>query len=222
MAGITQKSFSRILITEEREAGRIARQLHHDLRQVLSGIESDLENAIRQIAAKEVKTGLESLRTLIPKVRNSIDELLRIGAHIFPTTLEDIGILATISWFCREFQETYSGIQIEKQIDIQENQIPYFLKIMIYKTIRDALANIATHSKADLVHLTFQKKNRRFELTIQDNGKGFDVGEVLKKESQRERLGLSSLRERVKLSGGAFRIKSVIGKGTTIHTSWQI
>jgi signal transduction histidine kinase len=130
--------------------------------------------------------------------------------------------LATISWLCREFQETYSGIQIEKQIDIQENQIPYFLKIMIYKTLRDALTSMVTHSKADLVHLSLQQKNKRIELTIQDNGKGFDVAEVLKKESQRETLGLSSLRERVKLSGGAFRIKSVIGKGTTIHTSWQI
>ena len=222
MAGITQKSFSRIFLTEEREAGRIARQLHHDLRQVLSGIESDLENAVRQIEGRAVKTGLESLRTLIPKVRNSVDELLRIGAHIFPTTLEDIGILATISWVCREFQKTYSGIQIEKQIDFQENEIPYFLKIVVYKTLRDALANIATHSKADLVNLSLQKKNKRIELTIQDNGKGFDVGEVLKKESQREILGLLSLRDRVKLSGGAFRIKSAIGKGTTIHMSWQI
>jgi signal transduction histidine kinase len=222
MARLPQKSFSRIIIAEERDARQIARQLHHDLRQVLSGIESDLENAVRQIEGKEVKTGLESLRTLVPKVRNSIGELLRIGTHVFPTTLEDIGILATISWLCREFQETYSGIQIEKQIDIQENQIPYFLKIMIYKTLRDALTSMVTHSKADLVHLSLQQKNKRIELTIQDNGKGFDVAEVLKKESQRETLGLSSLRERVKLSGGAFRIKSVIGKGTTIHTSWQI
>jgi signal transduction histidine kinase len=222
MAEITQKSFSRIFITEEREARRIARQLHHDLRQVLSGIESDLENAVRQIEGKEVKTGLGSLRALIPKVRYSIAELLRIGAHIFPPTLEDVGILATISWFCREIQKTYSGIQIEKQIDIQENEIPYFLKIVIYKTLRDALANIATHSKADLVRLSFQKRNKRIELTIQDNGKGFDIGEVLKNESQQETLGLSSLRERVKLSGGAFRIKSAISKGTAIHTSWQI
>ncbi len=222
MAGITQKSFSRILIMEEREAGRIARQLHHDLRQVLSGIESDLENSVRQIEGKEIKTGLESLRALIPKVRYSIDELLRLGAHIFPPILEDIGILATISWFCREFQKTYSGIQIEKQIDIQENEIPFFLKVMIYKTLRDALANIATHGKVDLVRLSLQKKNKRIELTIQDNGKGFNVGEVLKKEIQRETLGLSSLRERVKLSGGAFRIKSAIGKGTAVHASWQV
>jgi signal transduction histidine kinase len=222
MAGIPQKSFSRILVTEEREAGRVARQLHHDLRQVLSGIASDLENVVRQIEGKEVKKGLDSLRALIPEVRYSIDELLRIGTHIFPTPLEDIGILATISWFCREFQETHSGIQIEKQIDIQENEIPYFLKIMIYKTLRDALANIAALSKADLVHLSLLKKNQRIQLTIQDNGKGFNVGEVLRKEGQLETLGLSSLRERVKLSGGAFRIKSATGKGTTIHTSWQI
>ena len=222
MVEITQKSFSRILITEEREAGRIARELHHDLRQLLSGVESDLENAIRRIEGKEVETGLESLRALIPKVRYSTEDLLRIGAHIFPPTLEDIGILATISWFCREFQKIYSGIQIEKKIDIQENEIPFFLKIMIYKTLRDALANIATQTKVDLVRLSFQKKHERIELTIQDNGKGFDVGELLKKEGQRETLGLSSLRERVRLSGGAFRIRSAIGKGTTIHTSWQI
>jgi signal transduction histidine kinase len=222
MAGITQKSFFRILITEESEAKRIARQLHHDLRQLLSGIESDLENSVRQIEGKEVKTGIESLRALIPKVRYCIDELLRIGEQIYPPMLEDIGILATISWFCREFQKTHSGIQIEKQIDVQENEIPYVLKIVIYKTLRDALANIAVYSKADLVRLSLQKKNERIELAIQDNGKGFDVGEVLKKESQLETLGLSSLRERVKLSGGAFRIKSAIGKGTTIHTSWQI
>jgi signal transduction histidine kinase len=222
MAGITQKSFSRILITEEREAGRIARQVHHDLRQVLSGIESDLEDAVRQIEGKEAETGLESLRALIPKVRYAADELLRIGAGIFPTTLEDVGILATISWLCREFQKTYSGIQIEKQIDVQENEIPHFLKMMIYKTLRDALANIATHSKADLIHLSLLKKNKRIELTIQDNGKRFDVGDALKKETERETLGLLSLRERVKLSGGAFRIRSAIGKGTTIHTSWQI
>ena len=222
MAGITQKSFSRILIMEEREAGRIARKLHHDLRQVLSGIESDLENSVRQIQGKQIKTGLESLRALIPKIQYSIDELLRLGAHIFPPTLEDIGVLATISWFCREFQETYSGIQIEKRIDIQENEIPFFLKVMIYKTVRDALANIATHSKADLVRLSLQKKNERIKLTIRDNRKGFDVGEILKKETQQETLGLSSLRERVKLSGGAFRIRSARGKGTTIRTSWQI
>jgi len=222
MAGITQKSFSQILVTEEREARRIARQLHHDLRQVLSGIESVLENAIHQIDGKEAKTGLESLKALIPKVRYSIDELLRIGTDIFPPTLEDIGILATISWFCREFQKTHPVIQIEKQIDIQENEIPFFLKIMIYKTLRDALANIATQSKADLVRLSLQKRNERIELIIQDNGKGFDVGEVLKMERQRETLGLSSLGERVKLSGGAFRIKSAIDKGTTIYTSWQI
>jgi len=222
MAGITQKSFSRILIAEEREAERVARQLHHDLRQVLSGIESELEDAVRQIEGKETEAGLASLRALIPRVRNSADEVLRIGMHIFPVPLEDIGILATISWLCREFQKTYSGIQIEKQIDVQENEIPYFLKIMIYKTLRDALANIATHRKADLMHLSLLKKNKRIELTIQDNGKRFDVGEVLKKETEQETLGLSSLRERVKLSGGAFRIKSTKGKGTTIHTSWQI
>jgi signal transduction histidine kinase len=222
MARVTQGRFSRILVAEEVEAKRIARELHHDLRQVLSGIESGLENAVRQIAGNEIKTGVESLRALIPKIQYSITELQRIGMHTFPSTLEDIGILATISWFCREFQKTNPGIQIEEQIDIQENEAPDFLKMIIYKILREALSNIAKHSKSDLVHLSFQKKNGRIELTIRDNGKGFDVGEVLNKEILGQALGLSTIRGQVELSGGSFSIDSAKGKGTTVRTSWLL
>jgi signal transduction histidine kinase len=218
----TQGCYSRILVAEEKEAKRIARELHHDLSQVLSSIESRLENAIRQIAGNEVKTGVESLRSLIPKIQSSISELQRIGMHMFPPTLGDLGILATISWACREFQKANSGIQIAEQIDIQENEIPGFLKIIIYKILGEALSNIANHSNSDLVHLSFQKKNGRIELTIQDNGKGFNVGEVLNKESGEEALGLSSLRDRVELSGGSFSIESSKGRGTVIRALWPI
>ncbi len=225
MEKATQACYSRILVAEEKEANRIARELHHDLSQLLSSIESILENAIRQIVGDEVKTGVESLRSLIPKIQYSISELQRIGMNIFPPTLGDLGILATISWACRELRKANSGIQIAEQIEIQEEEIPCFLKIIIYKILREALSNIAKHSESDLVHLSFQKKNGRIELSIHDNGKGFNVGEVLNKENKEsgeKALGLWSLRDRVELSGGSFSIKSSKGRGTVIRALWPI
>jgi len=76
--------------------------------------------------------------------------------------------------------------------------------------------NIAKHSKPSLVNLRLQKTNSGIELTIQDNGQGFDP------ETTRRGLGLSTLTERAELSGGAFDLESALGKGTVIHVSWPL
>jgi signal transduction histidine kinase len=76
--------------------------------------------------------------------------------------------------------------------------------------------NIAKHSKADLVHLTLRKAADKIQLAIEDNGPGFNL------ENIRQGLGLTSMRERTKLSGGSLEIESIPGKGTTIKASWPL
>jgi signal transduction histidine kinase len=100
--------------------------------------------------------------------------------------------------------------------------VPEFLKAVAYRIAQEALNNILKHSKADLVSLSLRKTNNAIELTIQDNGQGFDVQEVLSMESSMRGLGLSSMRERAELSGGSFVIESARGKGTVIRASWPI
>lgn len=139
-----------------------------------------------------------------------------------PSILDDLGILATLSWFCRNFETTYSHIHIEKQIDIQEEEVSVPLKTVIYRISQEGLNNIAKHSRADLVHLSLGKADDRIELTIQDNGLGFDLEKAASVESPRRGLGLTSMRERAELSGGSFAIESVRGKGTTIQAMWTI
>jgi len=136
--------------------------------------------------------------------------------------LDDLGILTTLEWHCREFQKTFSNIRIEKEIDQSENDVPPTLKTVIYRISQEALNNIAKHSKADLVTLSLRKPGSPIELTIQDNGQGFNVENIFSMESYKRGLGLSSMRERTELSGGTFTIESIQGKGTTIHASWQI
>ena len=141
--------------------------------------------------------------------------------HLWPPTLDDMGILATISWFCREFQETHSGIQIKTHIDIQENEVPDFLKHVIYKILQEALNNIARYSKADLVDLFLAKGNTTIELTVRDNGQGFDMEREALMGSGLS-LSLDSMRERAEIAGGSCAIESAIGKGTIIRASLPI
>jgi signal transduction histidine kinase len=139
-----------------------------------------------------------------------------------PSLLDDIGILATIGWFTREFQKVYTSIQIEKKIDIREEEVPDSLKVGIFRVIQEALNNIAKHSKADLASLTLRKSDKKVELAIGDNGQGFDLDGVRSIESPEKGFGLSSMRERTELSGGTFSIVTTIGKGTTIRASWPL
>jgi len=116
--------------------------------------------------------------------------------------LDDLGILTTLDWHCKEFQKTFSHIRIEKEIDISENDVPHILKTVIYRISQEALNNIAKHSKADLVTLSLRKTGDPIELTIQDNGQGFNVESLFSMKSYKRGLGLSSMRERTELQGG--------------------
>jgi len=131
-----------------------------------------------------------------------------------PSTLDDLGILATIEWFCREYQKIYHHIRIEKKVSVMEDEVSIPLKTAIYRVMQEALNNIAQHSKTDLVHLSLKKEGNKIELAIKDNGIGFDI------ENVKKGIGLDSMRERAELSGGAFTIESTIGRGTTIRACW--
>jgi signal transduction histidine kinase len=155
-------------------------------------------------------------------VQDAVEEVRRISMNLRPSILDDLGILATISWFCREVEETYSGIRIEKRIHIDENDVPDSLRIVIYRLLQEALNNMAKHSQADLVHLALERIDENIELTVMDNGAGFDIEEVLSEEMSKRGLGLASMKERAELSGGSFLVESQKGVGTTVKASWSL
>jgi signal transduction histidine kinase len=107
-------------------------------------------------------------------------------------------------------------------MQIEESEIPSALKVVIYRIIQEAMNNIAKHSKADLVRLSLRKMDRRMEVTIQDNGLGFNLEQVNSQESTRKGLGLSSMKERTELSAGSFSIESEDARGTIIRASWPL
>jgi len=211
---------SQILSAQENERKAVAQELHDSIGQNLAAIKFGTEKALEQLNQRSSKRARTSLETVVSMVQNGIEEVRRIQMDLRPPTLDDLGILATISWFCREFQKIYSGIRIDQQIDIREDEVPDPLKTIIYRVMQESLNNVVKHSKADRVRLSLRKRNGTVELTIEDNGQGFDPGNVLSVESSNRGVGVSSMKERTEFSGGSFSIESTEGKGTIVWASW--
>lgn len=211
---------SQLLKVQENERKRISRELHDSIGQSLTAIKFGLENARSQVAQDTAEASVELLATLIPLVQEASEEVRRIHTDLRPSMLDDLGILTTINWFCREFQLIYTGIRIEKQLDIKENDVPEPLKIIIFRILQEALNNVAKHSHADLVRLYFGKTDEIIRLAIRDNGRGFDMWDVLSMEEAEKGFGITSMKERAELSGGTFTIESSPGEGTVVEASW--
>jgi PAS domain S-box-containing protein len=213
---------SQLLTVQENERKRIARDIHDSIGQSLSAIKFRVENILEQTGKGPAKKMVQPLQTLIPIIQQSIEESRRIQMDLRPSVLDDLGIVVTCSWFCREFQTTFPGIHIEKKIEIEEDEVPQSLKTVIYRIMQEAMNNIAKHSKASAVSVSLKKREGEIDLIIQDNGQGFDIKETFSADGSSRGMGLASMRERAELSGGSFSMESVPGKGTTIRATWNL
>ncbi len=212
---------SRLLSAQEEERKKVACEIHDSLGACFSAVKFKVETAL-QVIENAPENSAEFLKTVIPVIQEGIEECRRIQQDLRPPILDDLGLLSTLSWFCRRFQTIYAHIRIEQEIGVEEGEIPEALKIVIYRIIQEALNNIAKYSRADLVRLSLRKRNDRLEFTIQDNGLGFDLKKAQVQESTRKGLGLSSMTERAELSGGSFSIESSERNGTVIRAEWPI
>jgi PAS domain S-box-containing protein len=206
---------SQLLTVQENERKRIARELHDSIGQSLAATKFVLEKKLSQLDIRLAPQGV-TLEEVIPMIQNTIEESRRIAMDLWPSVLDDLGILSAIGWLCRQFGIVYSAIAIEKQLDIKEHEIPTPLKVVIYRVLQETLNNVAKHSRADRVYITLWKQDGKIELTIEDNGIGFHP------ETSGKGLGLVSMKERVEFSGGKLAIESASHLGTTIRAIWPI
>jgi len=212
---------TKLFSAQEDERKRISQELHDSIGQCLSAVKFGIQNVVGQLwPNSQPPCGAVSFEALLSTIQYAIDEVRRIMTDLRPSMLDDLGILATLGWFCREYQKIYSSISVAKELDIQESEVPEALKIVIFRIVQEAMHNIAKYSKASLVELSLKKQNTSIILSIEDDGLGFDVKSVLSGEAGRKGFGLSNMRERTELSGGCFTIVSVPGEGTSLRASW--
>jgi PAS domain S-box-containing protein len=213
---------SRLQSAQEEERKRIARDLHDSIGQSLIVIKLNVEKAIKSLPAgacnEKVMAG--PLKSLLPLIQSCVEETRRICSGLRPHMLDDIGLIATIGWLCRNFHVSFPKIRIRQNIDVDENRIPEHLKIVIFRILQEALNNSTKYSRATRVDISLTEKGDRLALDINDNGAGFDLDAVLRGNKGDSGLGIAGMRERTELSGGQFKIESIRGKGTSIFSSW--
>ena len=211
----------RLLSAQEEERKRIAGEIHDTLGACLSAIKFKVESVFQGIT-KTPNAPIESLEAIIPVIQEGVEECRRIQMDLRPSMLDDLGLLPTLSWFCRRFQTIYSGIRVDQEVTIEESEVPVSLKIVIYRVTQEAMNNSAKHSKANRLRLCLLKMDGRVNLMVEDNGQGFDLEKVLGSENTNRGLGLTNMRERIELSGGLFEIESAKGKGTVVRGWWPV
>jgi PAS domain S-box-containing protein len=205
---------SRLIKAQEDERRKVALELHDTLAQDLVSIKWFLEKEFSESKDKD------SLKRVVNMVGMSIEETRRIMADLRPPILDDLGVLATIKHHCREYLTLHPGVELREKYAIQEEQIPDALKIEIFRIVQEALNNIAKHSKATRVNLFLALDAGTIQLSIEDNGDGFEVKPAASANHPTSGIGLFSMRERTERSGGVFLMETLIGKGTKLHATW--
>lgn len=212
---------SRILSAEERERKRIASEVHDGIGQLLGAIKFRIETILLRMKKGPSDGNREGLQEVVSLIQRTIEEIRRILAALRPSILDDLGILPTINWFCREFQKTYPGIAIEKRIGVEERDVPDGLKTVVFRVLQESLNNVAKHSRADRVRVSLNQSSAVLLLEVKDNGIGFDPDRAFASWDSGG-IGLQSIRERSRLSGGTFEIQTGLRKGTHIRVSWPL
>ncbi len=214
---------TQLISAQEEERRRVALELHDGVGQALTATKFSLEGAVKRLEGWGIDADrLDMLQSVIPTLQRAIDEVRRLSMDLRPSMIDDLGIRSTVTWFCREFQRIYMDIVMDSRIEIDEHQVPDYLKIVIYRVIQEALNNVAKHSRADRVCLIMRQDVEKIELHITDNGVGFDLEKVLEAEPHQRGFGLASMRERTELSGGDYSLQTAPGQGTGISTVWQL
>ncbi len=213
---------TKLLDAQENERKAVAQELHDSIGAGLSAIKFALEQKASEEKKKQEKNENEgiSLGKVVSMVRSVMEEIHNISIDLRPPLLDNLGMLPTIRAHCREFQEVYPDIGVETQVDVQEQDIPDQLKIVIFRIMQEALNNVAKYSEADQVKIFLRKRRDGLEMTLEDNGKGFDLGDVFSEISERKNMGLSGMRERAELSNGTLAVISGQSRGTLIRAFW--
>jgi len=191
-------------------------ELHAGIGTILSVLKDGLENIVSLMKEGPIAAQIPP-EQIMATFQKGAHKIRRILTNLRPSVLDDLGILPTIDWYCREFQNIYPGIRMEKEIDIQEEEITELLKIVLFRVLQEALNNMAKHSRGDRVRISLIKQENRIRLAIEDNGQGFDLQDM---PFKRKGLGLTGMKARTELSGGSLAIESAKSSGTVIRASW--
>jgi signal transduction histidine kinase len=208
----------KILEAQENERKRVAKEIHDGISGNLAAIKICLEERLHRMNGTPPE-GEISFEKIISIINDTIQETRRISAHLRPSMLDDLGLISTIEWFCRRFERYHPQIGVERRLEIEEDEVPEQLKIVVYRILQEAMHNVAKHSEADRVHINLVKSGRELKFSVEDNGCGLDFVRINTTDDPMSGNGLANMRDRAEICGGNLEIVSAPQAGTALHLS---
>jgi len=202
----------------EEERTRMAREIHDEFGQMLTGFKMDLSWLDKRLGETKTKVGRPALAEKVKSMSGLVDEMVRsvrrIAAELRPGVLDDLGLVAAIEWQVREFQKR-TGIGCKLNTALDNVALPPELSTAVFRILQETLTNVARHAQASHLTVSLAANAKLLVLEVQDNGRGITEVERIHSKS----FGLVGMRERAMILGGDFDIRGANGKGTTVTVS---
>jgi signal transduction histidine kinase len=208
-ANATLRTMSlRLVEVEETERRFLARELHDELGQTLTGLKMVLDQSL-PLASESLRSRLNEAVAL---VNNLVGRVRSLSLELRPQMLDDLGLLVALEWLFRCYAKQ-TNVQVDFRHTRPSQRLPALLESTIFRIVQEALTNVARHARVSQVTVRFWVDPERVGVQVEDRGAGFCADAAL---AARASTGLSSMKERAELLGGEFSLESAPGKGTRL------
>jgi signal transduction histidine kinase len=216
-----QQLSARLIRAQEDERKRISYELHDEMGQILTAITFNLAAIDNDIARNSTNLAEEKLKDTQTMVESLMAQVRSLALELRPTMLQDLGLVPTIRWYVNTLTKR-RGITIQLKTHNVDGRFSEDVETALYRIIQEALTNISRHSEASHVHLNLSCQDSNISATIEDNGIGFEVDQILTFASEGKGVGLVAIQERVAALDGRFDIHSAPGLGTRLSVRLPI
>jgi two-component system CheB/CheR fusion protein len=201
---------SQLTMAEQRERKRLAQTLHDGLQQYLMAAKMQLGGLIEETSDAALKQTLNEVENLLGE---SIRVSRSLAAELTPPILHEAGLLAGLEWLSRWMSEKH-GLKVELVIQMDAPILTDDVKVLVFESVRELLLNVVKHARTLSATVSlFQKDLQSLQITVSDNGQGFDPAGIAVIGAEGEGFGLFSIRERISLICGRFEVDSSPGAG---------
>jgi PAS domain S-box-containing protein len=197
----------------EQERTTIAREIHDELGQLLTGLKIEL-SFIDNRLPEEMNDLKEKVKSMSKLTDTTIKTVRKIASELRPIILDDLGITAAIEWQTQEYQKR-SGIPCRFHVIPAEFELDQKRSTALFRIFQETLTNVFRHARASEVNITLEKRDGTVNLLVKDNG----IGISKKKINNPKSIGLLGIKERVHSLGGSVEIKGIRNKGTTVSVT---
>lgn len=206
----------KIILAQEEERRRIAREIHDGPAQAMANIVLRSEISERMLDRKEYASVKEELIDLKGQVRSGLEEVRKIIFNLRPMALDDLGLIPTLRKYVQDFEDR-TKIRVKLEVVGIEARLPSAMEVAVFRLVQEALSNVWKHSQATYVTVEMTYQKQMVKMVVRDNGIGFAVDKLETKIAKGgSHFGIMGMRERIELLDGRMQIDSEPNAGAKL------